>query len=68
MPTEHPFVVPGAAEIDCDDGPDCRGATDLEDQLVRNAVHALCHGFSTTSYLGLPDNADDLDVRARSMT
>lgn len=39
-----------------------RGATDLEDRLVRNAVHALRHGYSTTSDLGLPDNLDDLDA------
>ncbi len=35
------------------------GVTDLEDQLLRNTLHAAYDvAYTTTSYLGLPDSLD----------
>ncbi len=38
------------------------GASDLEDQLLRNTLHAAYDvTYSTASYLGLPDNLEELE-------
>ncbi|HEV2069608.1 MAG TPA: hypothetical protein VGR26_07440 [Acidimicrobiales bacterium] len=38
------------------------GATDLEDQVLRNTLHVAYElTYSTTSFLGLPDTLDDLE-------
>ena len=57
------------AAIDCDCyGPGCTGgATDLQDQLFPDIVHASYDiSYSTTSCLGLPDSLDDARRRRRA--